>query len=73
MMEINISKKKSKNPHNATCQILMDGCKLVRSTWCYICSCNEVAYYLKMRRCFDRVAMSCIVYIVNISTIAIVY
>jgi hypothetical protein len=25
-------KIKSKNPHNATCQILMDGCKLVTST-----------------------------------------
>jgi hypothetical protein len=34
---------KSKNPHNAMCQILMDGWKLVTSTWCYNCSCNEVA------------------------------
>jgi hypothetical protein len=44
-MEINTSKNnnfRSKNPHNAMCQVLMDGWKLVTSTLCYWCSCNGV-------------------------------
>ncbi len=34
---------KAKNLHNATCQILMDGWKLVISTWHYGYNCNGVA------------------------------
>jgi hypothetical protein len=46
-MEVNTSKNnnlKSKNPHSATCQVLMDGSKLVLSTLCYCYSCNELYY-----------------------------
>jgi len=32
----------SKNPHSATCQILMNGWK-VTLVWCYGYSCNELA------------------------------
>jgi hypothetical protein len=38
MMEINTSKKKKKNLHDDTCQILMDGWKLIMSTLHYGCS-----------------------------------
>jgi hypothetical protein len=42
-MEINISKKISNNLHSAMCQVLMDGWKLLTSTWCYGCSCSGIA------------------------------
>jgi len=41
MMEINISKKQSKNPHIAMCQ--MDGWKLVTLIGHFGCSCSGVA------------------------------
>jgi hypothetical protein len=37
------------------CQILMDGCKLITSTWHHGCKCG-IAYYLKMNY-FDRVVI----------------
>jgi hypothetical protein len=40
-------KKKSKTLHNAMCQTLMDGWKLITSIWHYDCSCNGVAYNWK--------------------------
>jgi hypothetical protein len=43
MMDINISKKKSKNLHSAMCKILMDGWKLVTLVWCYGDSWSGIA------------------------------
>jgi len=46
MAEIKISKNNSpKNPHSATCKILMDWWK-VKSRWCYHGSCKLVALEL---------------------------
>jgi len=36
-------KIRSKNCHSATFQILMNGWKLVTSTWHYGCSCSAIA------------------------------
>jgi hypothetical protein len=46
MVEMNIFKKSSKNPHSAVCQILMDQWKMM-STWHYHASCKLVVLGLR--------------------------
>jgi hypothetical protein len=63
----NFKKKSTKNPHSATCQILMDQWK-VMSTWCYHGSCKLITLELH-NSCFyivvNELHNSCFYIIVN--------